>query len=110
LGITKKLLVMTLGKIEREHEDLLLNSLAGLVKLHQNNDIYSDKTALNKVNAGVMMLETLLYPYFEKDYHPRQDGNEIENLHYRLRNLLMIAKKQNLVTPKIFTEDIEEVA
>lgn len=95
-----------MGKIEREHEDLLLNALFGLVKLHQENDIYNDREALNKVHSATMMMETLLYPYFGDFYHPKLTGEEIPDLHARLRNLLVVAKKRNLVTPQIIREDI----
>lgn len=97
-----------MGKIEREHEDLLLNALAGLVRLHQDNDIFNDREALNKVNASVMMMESLLFPYMDGKYNPELNGDEVHDLHARIRGLLIVARDKNLVTPRIMMEDLED--
>ena len=98
-----------MGRTERDFRTLLTDTLVEIKNVYSTVDIRNNLEGRNRIIQLVTFLEDLLSPYMNKrigtEYNPTITDDEIVNTHYRLRNLMKVAQKSDLITPERITED-----
>lgn len=96
-----------MARRDRDFRILLINILDGLRELYSSSE---DNTY--QLIESVNFLEDILSPYMNQDkgttYKPRTGSNEMETLHYRIRECMRVAKAVALMPPKEIVEDARE--
>jgi hypothetical protein len=98
-----------MGRTERDFRTLLVDTLTSIKDLYSSVDARNNVEGQNKIIQLTTFLEDLLSPYMNKrigtEYEPKNTEDELDNVHYRIRNLMKVAQKSNLITPERITED-----
>lgn len=101
-----------MARRDRDYRTLLVDTLDSIRQLYASNDVNSDIEARNKVIHTVNFLEDVLYPYMNHDkytqYTPPTSGDVHKDLHYRIRELVRIAREVALMPPEEVIEDASE--
>ena len=101
-----------MARRDRDFRNLLVDTIDGIRTIYATKDIVNDIDAHNQLVEAVNFLEDILTPYMNKSeitrYSPRQDGDEYQNIHYRIRNMTTIAMNVALFPPEEIFEDASE--
>jgi hypothetical protein len=98
-----------MARVDRDFREVVVNNLLSVNKLLSENDIENDTAAFNRLVHTVNFLEDICYPYMNQGkpttYNPKVTANSRENIHYRIRECIKIAKAVALMPPKRITDD-----
>jgi len=99
-----------MGRTEKDYQTLIIETMDNIRDISSKHDTLNDIEAHNKVVNAVDFLETILLPYDNplKPYNPTITGDDKQDIHNKLRELIRIAKGAGVITSAKEKQDEED--